>query len=1220
MGLYRRLRRVARIKRCIAGRFSDTSRLEIPQNGLYIYRASRLEALLQPLSMLLAAAPPERVLAPHDIIAAHPGMQRWLSRELALKSGPRGIVANLRIELPSAWLDRLAQDVLGQEAIALRPYRREVLRWRILECLPALADTRVSAYLGADAASRAQRRFQLADRLARIYTRYLVYRPDWLRAWADGRGNAPADPLLAPLWKMLRQQIGLPHRGETLTRLIRTLNAAAPAAQGAEPLHVFGIAHLAPPELEVLRAVARHRAVMLYVPDPCREYWGGLRNDRQRLRELVRQDPEATATQLAFLDQDHPLLASWGRMGQQFMLALEDVGAVTEVRHWQDQADDATTDTRLQRLQESIRQLRPGLIGAKLAFKTARADRSLQVHACHTRLRELEVLRDVLLRARVENPALKPSDIVVMMPDVRAYLPLLPTVFGEAGQHEGPLPYHCFDVAVARAHPLFSAFVQLLELPQSRVTAPEIVDLLAVPQVARKLGLGAGDIDVLTRWLQNSRVAWALDAEFRTRFAVPAIAEHTFAWAMDRLIAGYVVGSADAEETIALSLPDLHVAPLDGVHGPQAALVGALDSLLVEIDAWSRAGATPRAASVWTTWFEQRLDALFWIDPTDREAREARAFLLRFVRAIADEPGESGLDPMLDFAVVRDVLRDRLDAVPEQQRFLLGGVTFCGMVPQRSIPFAVVAVLGLNDGEFPRGGSEGGLDLMTTKRRLGDRDPRSEDRYLFLETVMSARSLLHLSYLGEGVRDGKPRNPAAPLAELMAALNAEQCDRDEGGGARIAGKIVAEMDDKERERSRRPWLVRHPLQPFDARYFDHSDAALFSFDAAAAMRSDPSCLRPGPFVARPILNVPISPVSQSPIPPSNHPLSNEAMSAGVEAAHDLNASTPEAIELGEVIAFYKDPAKQLLAHTLNLRLDAVDAETLRDSEPLEGRLEAIDQVAKRLFNEAIARPEPRLPDAPPDWLRLTGVLPSGRAGSDAWSQEVEKAQGLLAAIAGHQLFAGGLPRAQPLRIERTIAVGGAVAVVRGELRRIHERDDALWIMDCYPSREAESDLDFKQRIGFFLEWALLRLHAPANWPVRACVVIAGDYDDHWQQSFEDWNLRFQLARSERPAMLASIERRVAGLLDFWRRAQREPPWYFPATSWALATRGRDQAREQWTGTAHGKKAERDYAPGYAHLLAGDRDFSADVDVESLEANALHLRALIDLADSAEDHA
>jgi len=169
----------------------------------------------------------------------------------------------------------------------------------------------------------------------------------------------------------------------------------------------------------------------------------------------------------------------------------------------------------------------------------------------------------------------------------------------------------------------------------------------------------------------------------------------------------------------------------------------------------------------------------------------------------------------------------------------------------------------------------------------------------------------------------------------------------------------------------------------------------------------------------------------------------------------------------------------------------------------------------------------------------------------------------------------------------------------------------LWIMDCYPSRDDESTLDFKQRIGFFLEWALLRLATPATIPVRACLVIAGAHDDGWQHGFEAWSERFQRSHGDRRAMLGDLERRVAGLLDFWRRAQRDPPWYFPASSWAAASRSQAEVREKWAGS-FGKMAERDYAPGYARLLAGDRDFSDESDFAALQTNAAHLRALIDL--------
>ena len=571
--------------------------MDNPTTGIVVYRASRLEALLEPLQQLLEQFLPAHVLAPQTVIAAHPGMRHWLAGALAKARGPGGIVANLRISLPSSWLDELASAELGSTAVALTPYRRDRLRWRIHELLPALDDAQVRGYLaGGDAA---RRRYQLADRLARLYTQYLVYRPDWLIAWERGRDAVPEATFMAPLWRALRAAIGVPHRGERVSALVRELARDTWRARSDEPLHIFGVSHLAPAELALLGAVARRRPVMLYVPDPCREFWAGLRGPREALRAQAQRVDFSAASEPYFLQLGHPLLASWGRMGQHFMLNLQglDEAIAMDVRHWQDERPGQHEGGGLlQRLQEGMRQLDPALTqpleGGEAA---ALADRSLRVHLCHTRLRELEVLRDGLLKELAERPDLKPADIVVMAPDIAAYVPLLGAVFGEAGRHQGPLPYHLADVAVARTHPMLNAFSRLLSLPESRLTASELLDLLRLPEVARALALDAGDLDNLARWLRESRVAWALDGAFREGFGVPGIHEHTYAWGMDRMLAGYVMGDAEPDalgNTAAWQLPDGELWPVDGVHGPQAASLGALDRLL---QTWPACTATPRS-------------------------------------------------------------------------------------------------------------------------------------------------------------------------------------------------------------------------------------------------------------------------------------------------------------------------------------------------------------------------------------------------------------------------------------------------------------------------------------------------------------------------------------------------------------------------------------------------------------------------------------------------
>src|SRR5690606_31562446 len=208
---------------------------------------------------------------------------------------------------------------------------------------------------------------------------------------------------------------------------------------------------------------------------------------------------------------------------------------LADIRHGADE-EIVEPATRLQRVQESIRSLAPlpGAVDLRQAdvMESELADASLRVHASHTRLRELEVLRDQLLDALDSTAAhgdpIRPADIVVMAPDIRAYVPLIPSVFGVAGHGGERLPYHLADVSVARSHSLFGAFQRLLDLPGTRVTAPEVVDLLAIPEIARRVGLDAAGVEELGVWLQASRVAWALDPVFRSRFGVPAIAEHTF--------------------------------------------------------------------------------------------------------------------------------------------------------------------------------------------------------------------------------------------------------------------------------------------------------------------------------------------------------------------------------------------------------------------------------------------------------------------------------------------------------------------------------------------------------------------------------------------------------------------------------------------------------------------------------------------------------------------
>lgn len=1203
---------------------SEDLESETAVTGLTLLRASRLESLLDPLQTLLYETRPDNPLAPQTVIAAHPGMKQWLTSALAKKVGTRRIVANLDVLLPSAWLDALSLQLLGERAVALPLYRRGNLRWTLHAMLGepqryGVADRRVMTYLhsAASADEGALRRFQLADRLARTFSQYLVYRRDWLDAWEAGKftfataGNADAAmrvlelECLAPLWNAVAARLG-EHRG----KLVRALTAALESAGTAlPPLHVFGLSHLPPAELSVLRAYAGNAPVFLYVPDPCREYWGGLHcgrgEGRWRLPDIEAwrnfgQDERArleNADALDWREQHHPLLARWGRLGQHFFAALVDGNVREDIRHWQDEANLAPGN-RLQRLQESIRQLKPALMTEDVDASEAIADGSLRIHACHTRQRELEVLRDTLLDA-IEHDGVRPGDIVVMAPDIQAYLPLIPAVFGEPGStRERLLPYHLADVPVVRSHRLFAVFETLLGIGASRITAPEVADLLAVAEIRRALAVDDDGADTLVEWLANARVAWALDGAHKAALSLPPRAEYSFAWAMDRMLAGYLMADVPgANHPDAVTLPDgAELLPMTGIEGSHAAALGSLDRLLRELQAWRDIANVERRASAWARELRERVDALIRIDPTDTEARAALSLVHRAIASLATEPARNSEDPLLRLAVVRELLQDALAAAPERQRFLMGGITFCGMVPQRAIPFDVVCVLGLDEGAFPRNPSDGGIDLMARIRRVGDRDVPGDDRYLFLETVMSARKRLHLSYIGQGVRDGKPRNPAACLAELIAELELR------------AG--IAPDDGKKP----RPWRVRHPLQPFDARYFDGSDPALYSYSPPfAGMRGD----------------------GRSPLP-------------GLRDGNPLTAEPlPETLPLASLEGFFKDPAKALLREYLQLSLDALDDdERLSEDEPMDDGIAPMHAVARRVFLQHVL---PRrcvdstctFDESPPAWVEHGGLLPLGAAGDSAWAKEAKAVEALcIRACDSGRFDERGASGGQAVRVDVPLIRSGdedgndAPGRITGIVRNVfplRSSEHGVHVVFAYPKASDKRNhlkepktLNFKDRVPPFLHWALLRLQntggdAPA--PVRLTMLAASEVD--LAEQANAWDTGYCAADDTmREVMEADLRRRLIGLAELWRRGREGLSRFYPKAGWeAVQAKPEESAiakavRGAWVKDTGEFDGERDYAPGYAQLLERDLVFGepeTDVDSRALWAlvrDAQQINALI----------
>jgi exodeoxyribonuclease V gamma subunit len=1125
-----------------------------PHAGIVLVRAGRLERLLEPFDALLRALAPADPLEAIPVVAGHPGMRQWLEIGLARLRGAGGVVAGLDRMLPSGFVDRLAERLLGERAVGLPAWRHEHLRWTIEDLLRApdahgLADPTIRRFLSdddTDGPRAGLARFELADRLARIYARHLVYRPDWLTAWEQGRqpiATPVATGCLAPLWRALVARLGR-HRAAIVDDLVAALAKVSPPWPA---VHVFGVSHLAPVEIDVLHAVARHVPVCVYLLDPSRDDWIGLPSGAAAFADFARRAAERIAAGDETTDEiPHPLLARWGRLGQQFLGGLAGRGASFDVRDEADPADERA-GSLLARVQQGLRANR---IEAPAGIDRAalRHDASLRIHACHTRVRELEVLHDALLDAIAAG--IRPEDICVMAPDIGPYAPLLPGVFGAPGlRDDTPLPWHLADVPASDQHRLVVAVRELLALPHRRIDVPAVLDWLAIPEVRRRHGLSEADVQAIEDWLARARVGWGLDGADRARERLPPEDTWTFGWAIERLLAGYLAVPPEPGPLPAAITPGSGsaIAPLGGVQGPGAAALGALDAVLAELARWRALGDRPRRASAWARELACRLDALFAIDPLDPPARAALAAVRDAVAALEGETVAAGVDPELGFETVRRVIEERLDAPSERQPLLAGGVTFCHMVPQRAIPFAMIAVLGLDEGTLPRTRIEAGLDPIASHPRFGDRDPRDDDRYLFLETLMAARDRLHLSWRGLDERDGSARSSAAVLAELMATLDA------------MHGLAGGDVD--------RPWLVRHALQPFDARYFrsdDSADPRLRSHSAAfAAMRADASPPAPALVFAG-------GPATTAPAPSGDR--------------------SSETVPLAALVRWYRDPLRELVEGRLGLAFDALADTSAGTEEPLEAALSPLERWPERLLFELVvpAGTIEALDAEARARLRHAGVLPPGAAGDAAWSALVE------VVAAGHAAWQALplAPGARPLPSSIEVDIGDAR--LAGRVEGVAPTRDGLALVRLHPEAggaaiRPESRLHFGQRVPLFLEWALLRLmHAEgpaASQRVHAIALGSAPADPSWLATLARFDEAFASAKPRRRAALArALAARVGRLVALWRAAPEQPAAYFPRAAAEIA-RGRSAVPKlfgDWGGTG-----ELDYAPPRARLLGLD---------------------------------
>ncbi len=862
-----------------------------------LHSSNKTENLAAHLATLLHSAPLTLPLTKEVCLIQGQGMERWLPQYLASQMG---VFGNYAFFFPHKFFSALAQRIgLSLDNAAFDRDRLVWLLEAVLRDLDELRELeRVAGYLQGHGS--VLKRYQLALQLAQLFDQYQIMRPDMLAVWERGGlvYGTDNEAWQKILWLCVSKMAGQTHRGRLWEMLADRLNAANPGAfKGLLPerVCVFGINTLPPLFLTCLHSVSRHCQVHFFLLNPAQVFWIGSGFDFADKRGLC--DQEAAP-------EGHPLLAALGQQGREFQtLLLERVPCTQELDSFELNEGDST----LQALQND-------LLNDRLTAGPLPNDGSISLHACHSKLREVEVLKDLLLQAWEEDSDLALRDTVVMAPDIQDYEPFISAVFVD-------IPHAIADRSLRLDNALLGIFVQFLNLSQSRFGWREVCAVLEQPVVHASFGLSEADLALVNYWLQETQVRWGKSAAHKSELGLPESSENTWQAALDRLLMGYVVGSD--EEFVD------GVLPYKNIEGLSASALGGLDSFMRLLFEASDDLKQPRPRVRWTEDLLSYAEKL--LSSAAPDTRWELDQLLMVLSEDAMDAANSATEYLnridIEFSVIVYWLNNRLDERQSNHGFLRGCVTFCSILPMRSIPFKVGALLGMDEGQFPKIDQTPAFDLLAANYRLGDRSSRVDNRYQFLEILLSTRQKLIITYVGQSMVSNEPLPPSVVVSELLDVL-----------------KNHYQLNDL---------ITRHRLHAFSPQYF-LSDSQLFSYSTANWAIAQ--CL------------------TQKPPKPSN-------------LAPWWQGHTPQKpsliIELSDLLAFFRNPQKHFFAKQLGLRfqgIETIDAER----EPFQlGFLDTYEiqhewlgrQLAGKTFPLAKLQAQGRWPQGPVGELEFARQQP-----------------------------------------------------------------------------------------------------------------------------------------------------------------------------------------------------------------------------------------------------
>lgn len=838
--------------------------------GLDILQSQNLQILLH--ALLERSSQPshhvEQLFQTHYFIVPNHGIGQWLQQNIAKKTG---ISANQHYVALRTFQWEMYQQVLGRDVIAEAPQMLN-MKWQIFLYLsqylekdlveahalyPIMQRVRQQSDFIQDEVTRQNKQQQMlywvADQTSRLFTNYIIYRGEcvggcgevctcpqnWLAAWDKNkaiaveqrlRRNAEEKPLEDVVAYQLAQAMQLEAWQRYLWRALfaekfraiqaidnkfwQVLLAGQGGRQLPQQIYVFTLLELPPSQLNFLRRLAQYVDIAIFHYTPSQEYWADSVDPKWKASYALKYPHAAT-----LYESRHPLLT---RLGKQ----ARDIGALLvqlsggEEGLWSDVFLDTPPKNLLEKLQSDILHLREP---QQAEYRLAEQDRSLQIHVCHSTMRQLEVLKEHLIAwlGVDEQPPRQLGDILILVPNLTEIEPHIRNVFtANFASSQPSLAIKIAGVPILDAVQLWQAFTARIKLLQKRLSLEQFIDYLSLSPIQALYALSFADIQRISELLTEAGFKRGFDAAHLKQSLSSGDSDYRFClnYALQRL-------------ALAMAMPEhalyAGVLSLENVRTSDFELIEKLLRIYADIDArrnWFAIQPIHEQQEIDAHLAKIEAELVYFTELAGFKAvYDAFAKLKRIIRLTL----KPRLQQQNDAEQLRLPLQYVLDEIESTimhqvgQTEPTGYITFAQMGQLRPLPYRLIVCLNLDMGTFPQRDTHIPFDLMELLRaELGDRSRLEDDQGAFLDALLQAQDEFWLFYNGFDVNDNEVRDPSSVVQELTAHLAqiiqpeqpAKNINKD---GIDMPSQLAA-------------LYYVHRLQPFDIKNFIQPTYASFA--------------------------------------------------------------------------------------------------------------------------------------------------------------------------------------------------------------------------------------------------------------------------------------------------------------------------------------------------------------------------------------------------------